>query len=80
VALAYEITGVQDSQVENPLTQDVVNTYDVFFAIPAKGYAADVQVPKSEPDVVAAIKTAVETEVNRVEQIFALSTTTAPAP
>jgi hypothetical protein len=80
VALAYEITGVQDSQVENPLTQDVVNTYDVFFAIPEKGYAADVQVPKSEPDVVAAIKTAVETEVNRVERIFALSTTTTPVP
>ena len=76
--LDYAITGVQDSQVEDPLTQDVVNTYDVFFAIPSKGYAADVQVPKGSPDVVAAIKTAVETEVSRVEQIFALSTTTVP--
>jgi p-aminobenzoyl-glutamate transporter AbgT len=80
VALEYQVTAVQDSQEEDPLTQDVVNTYDVFFAIPSKGYAADVQVRKSEPDVVAAIKAAVEAEVNRVEQIFALSTTTTPAP
>jgi p-aminobenzoyl-glutamate transporter AbgT len=79
VALEYQITSVQDSQEEDPLTQDVVNTYDVFFAIPEKGYAADVQVPKGSQDVVAAVKTAVETEVARVEQIFNLSTTTAPA-
>jgi p-aminobenzoyl-glutamate transporter AbgT len=77
--LDYTITGVQDSQEEDPLTQDVINTYDVFFAIPSKGYAADLQVPKSSPDVVTAIKAAVETQVSTVEQIFALSTTTAPA-
>ena len=79
MALDYVITSVQDSRVEDPTTQDVVNTYDVFFSIPSKGYAADVQVLKGSPDVVAAVKTAVETEVSRVEQIFALSTTTAPA-
>jgi p-aminobenzoyl-glutamate transporter AbgT len=79
VALEYQITAVQDSQEEDPLTQDVINTYDVFFAIPSKGYAADVQVPKSSPDVVAAVQQAVEAEVNRVEAIFALSTTTTPA-
>jgi hypothetical protein len=79
VPLDYLITSVQDSQIENPTTQDVENTYDVFFSIPDKGYAADVQVPKGETDVVAAVKAAVETEVARVEQIFALSTATAPA-
>jgi hypothetical protein len=79
VALDYLITSVQDSQVENPTTQDVENTYDVFFSIPDKGYAADVQVPKGSDDVVAAIKAAVEKEVGTVENIFALSTATAPA-
>lgn len=80
MALDYQITSVQDSQEEDPLTQDVINTYDVFFAIPSRGYAADVQVPKSSQDVVGAVKAAVEAEVNRVEAIFALSTTTTPAP
>ena len=77
--LAYQITSVQDSQEEDPLTQDVVNTYDVFFAIPDKGYAADVQVPKGSADVVAAVQAAVEAEVSLVEAIFALSTSTTPA-
>jgi hypothetical protein len=78
--LDYLITGVQDSQEEDPTTQNVVNTYDVFFSIPSKGYAADIQVPKSSADVVSAVKTAVETEVARVEAIFALSTATTPGP
>jgi hypothetical protein len=80
VALNYTITSVQDSQEEDPTTQDVINTYDVFFAIPSKGYAADVQVPKSSSNVVQTVKDAVEAEVARVEAIFALGTTPAPAP
>lgn len=76
----YTITSVQDSQQEDPLTQDVINTYDVFFAIPSRGYAADIQVPKASGDVVAAVKTAVETEVARVDAIFALGSAPAPAP
>jgi hypothetical protein len=77
--LDYLITGVQDSQEEDPTTQDVLNTYDVFFSIPSKGYAADVQVPKASANVVAAVQAAIEAEVNRVEAIFALSTAATPA-
>ncbi len=75
----YQITLVSDSQVEDPTTQDIVNTFDVNFAVPSLNYVSTISVPKTGGDVVGAIQTAVETAVGEVVAIYALGTATPPA-